>query len=146
MVLFIFFKHFFKNVLYFFYFLKKKISNFLKKYDQPLPQLFRHPGAKNHICRIFPAIFGTPILLEKFEKYDFLLQGAWTIGVKVGHFQWFWLGTTKKALFLTHFFNFGPEGAPNVTKITYNMKIWWENSPRKKNWGSFVHRGLSNTF
>ena len=52
----------------------------------------------------------------------------------------------QKGTFLTHFFNFGHEGAPNVTKITYNMIIWWENSPRKKNWGSFVHRGLSNTF
>ena len=48
----------------------------------------------------------------------------------------------QKGTFLTHFFNFGHEGAPNVTKITYNMKILWENSPRKKNWGSFGHRGL----
>ena len=48
------------------------------------------------------------------------------------HFQWFWPGTTKKALFWHIFFNFGHEGAPNVTKITYNMIIWWENSPRKK--------------
>ena len=47
---------------------------------------------------------------------------------------------------MTHFFNFGHEGAPNVTKITYNMKILWENSPRKKNWGSFVHRGLRYEF
>ena len=38
----------------------------------------------------------------------------------------------QKGTFLTHFFNFGHEGAPNVTKITYNMIIWWENSPRKK--------------
>ena len=52
----------------------------------------------------------------------------------------------QKGTFLTHFFNFGHEGAPNVTKITYNMKILWENSPRKKNWGSFVHRGLRYDF
>ena len=52
----------------------------------------------------------------------------------------------QKGTFLTHFFNFGHEGAPNVTKITYNMIIWWENSPRKKNWGSFVHRGLRYDF
>ena len=52
----------------------------------------------------------------------------------------------QKGTFLTHFFNFGHEGAPNVTKITYNMKILWENSPRKKNWGSFVHRGLRYEF
>ena len=52
----------------------------------------------------------------------------------------------QKGTFLTHFVNFGHEGAPNVTKLTYNMIILWENSPRKKNWGSFVHRGLSNTF
>ena len=38
----------------------------------------------------------------------------------------------QKPTFLTHFFNFGHEGVPNVTKITYNMIIWWENSPRKK--------------
>ena len=67
--------------------------------DQPWVKLFRHPGAKNHTFRIFPTTFGTSILLEKSEKYDFLLQGAWTIAVKVGHFQWFWPGTTKKALF-----------------------------------------------
>ena len=52
----------------------------------------------------------------------------------------------QKSTFLTHLFNFGHEGAPNVTKITYNMKIRWENSPRKKNWGSFVHRGLRYEF
>ena len=38
----------------------------------------------------------------------------------------------QKGTFLTHFFNFGHEGAPNVTKLTYNMKILWENSSRKK--------------
>merc|ERR1712045_375115 len=52
----------------------------------------------------------------------------------------------QKGTFLTHFFNFGHEGAPNVTKITYNMIILWENSHRKKNWGSFVHRGLRYDF
>ena len=52
----------------------------------------------------------------------------------------------QKGTFLTHFFNFGHEGAPNVTKLTYNMKILWENSHRKKNWGSFVHRGLRYDF
>merc|ERR1712173_2315 len=52
----------------------------------------------------------------------------------------------QKGTFLTHFVNFGHEGAPNVTKITYNMKILWENSHRKKNWGSFVHRGLRYEF
>ena len=52
----------------------------------------------------------------------------------------------QKGTFLTHFFNFGHEGAPNVTKLTYNMKILWENSHRKKNWGSFVHRGLRYEF
>ena len=52
----------------------------------------------------------------------------------------------QKGTFLTHFFNFGHEGAPNVTKITYNMKILWENSPRKKNWSSFVHLGLRYEF
>ena len=67
--------------------------------DQPWVKLFRHPGAKNHTFRIFPALLSIFFVLEKSEKYDFLLQGAWTIVVKVGHFQWFWLGTTKKALF-----------------------------------------------
>ena len=38
----------------------------------------------------------------------------------------------QKGTFLTHFVNFGHEGAPNVTKLTYNMKILWENSHRKK--------------
>ena len=52
----------------------------------------------------------------------------------------------QKGTFLTHFFNFGHEGAPNVTKLTYNMIILWENSHRKKNWGSFVHRGLRYDF
>ena len=52
----------------------------------------------------------------------------------------------QKGTFLTHFVNFGHEGAPNVTKLTYNMKILWENSHRKKNWGSFVHRGLRYDF
>ena len=37
-------------------------------------------------------------------------------------FSDFGLGQPKRH-FLTHFFNFGHEGAPNVTKITYNMKI-----------------------
>ena len=70
---------------------RKKLSNFLKKYDQPWVQLFRPPGAKNHIFRIFPTIFGTWILLEKSEKYDFLLQGAWTIVLKVNFPKtWFW--------------------------------------------------------
>merc|ERR1712173_473000 len=55
------------------------------------------------------------------------------------------LGQAEKH-FLTHFFNFGHEGAPNVTKITYNIIILWENSHRKKNWGSFVHRGLRYDF
>ena len=74
------------NVFNFFQFFTdfwKKISHFLKKYDQPWVQLFKPPGAKNHIFRIFPAIFGTCILLEKSEKYVFLLQGAWTIVLKV---------------------------------------------------------------
>ena len=52
----------------------------------------------------------------------------------------------QKGTFWTHFVNFGHEGAPNVTKLTYNMIILWENSPRKKNWGSFVHRGLRYEF
>ena len=52
----------------------------------------------------------------------------------------------QKGTFWTHFVNFGHEGAPNVTKITYNMIILWENSHRKKNWGSFVHRGLRYDF
>merc|ERR1712208_248783 len=52
----------------------------------------------------------------------------------------------QKGTFLTHFVNFGHEGAPNVTKLTYNMIILWENSHRKKNWGSFVHRGLRYEF
>ena len=52
----------------------------------------------------------------------------------------------QKGTFWTHFVNFGHEGAPNVTKLTYNMKILWENSHRKKNWGSFVHRGLRYDF
>ena len=52
----------------------------------------------------------------------------------------------QKGTFLTHFVNFGHEGAPNVTKLTYNMIILWENSHRKKNWGSFVHRGLRYDF
>ena len=52
----------------------------------------------------------------------------------------------QKGTFWTHFVNFGHEGAPNVTKLTYNMIILWENSHRKKNWGSFVHRGLRYDF
>ena len=52
----------------------------------------------------------------------------------------------QKGTFLTHFVNFGHEGAPNVTKLTYNILILWENSPRKKNWGSFVHWGLRYDF
>ena len=51
-----FFQTFFLIVLYFFDFLKKKISNFLKKYDQPWVQLFRPPGEKKNSFRIFPAI------------------------------------------------------------------------------------------
>ena len=72
--------------LFFFNFLRsfeKKISDFLKKYDQPWVQLFRPPGAKNHIFRIFPSICSTCILMEKSENYHFLLQGAWTIVLKV---------------------------------------------------------------
>ena len=53
--------------------------------------MFTPPGPKNHTFRIFPTIFGTWILLEKSEKYDFLLQGAWTIVLKVNFLKtWFW--------------------------------------------------------
>ena len=65
--------------------------------DQPLPQLFRHPGAKNHTFRIFPAIFRYQILLEKSDIYDFLLQVAWTLWSrlvilfkKIWHFRNLW--------------------------------------------------------
>ena len=74
------------------------------------------------------------MLLEKSEKYDFLLQGACTVynWGKGWSFSVILAWDNQKGTFLTHFFNFGHEGAPNVTKITYNMKILWENSPRKK--------------
>ena len=31
------------------------------------------------------------------------------------------ISDNQKSTFLTHFFNFGHEGAPNVTKINYDM-------------------------
>merc|ERR1711867_197451 len=52
----------------------------------------------------------------------------------------------QKGTFLTHFFNFGHEGAPNVTKLTYNMIILWENSPRKKKLGQFRSPGAEQYF
>ena len=36
------------------------------------------------------------------------------------------LGQPKKH-FLTHFFNFGHEGVPNVIKIAYERSILWKN-------------------
>ena len=113
--------------------------------DQPLRQLFRHPGAKNHTFRIFPALLSIFIVMENCEKSFFCSR--WPVEVVL---CWSFLvilaWDNQKGTFLTHFFNFGHEGAPNVTKLTYNMKILWENSHRKKNWGSFVHRGLRYEF
>ena len=77
-----------KNIFFpffaFFWNFSKKIATFLKKYDLPWPQLFMPSGAKNHTFRIFPTMNGYRILLEKSEKYVFLLQVAWTIVLKVG--------------------------------------------------------------
>ena len=51
----------------------------------------------------------------------------------------------QKGTFLTHFVNFGHEGAPNVTKLTYNILILWENSIEKK-LGQFCSPGAEQYF
>ena len=83
---------------------------FLAIFQHSLVYLLCWKIAKNHFfCSRWP--------VEMVLCWSFLVILAWD---------------NQKGTFLTHFFNFGHEGAPNVTKITYNMKIWWENSPRKK--------------
>ena len=77
--------------------------------------------------------------------YDFLFQGAWTIGVKVGHFQWFWLGTTKKALFWPIFSILAMKGPQTWQKSLITWK-YDGKTPQEKNWGSFVHWGLRYEF
>ena len=86
------------------------------------------------------------MLLEKSEKYDFLLQGAWTIAVKVGHFQWFWLGTTKKALFWHISSILAMKGPQTWQNSLITWKYYGKTPIEKKNWGSFVHRGLRYEF
>ena len=93
----------------------------------------------------FPSLLSIFIVMENCQNSFFLLQVACGSGAMLVIFSDFGLGQPKRHFF-THFVNFGHEGAPNVTKLTYNMIILWENSHRKKNWGSFVHRGLRYDF
>merc|ERR1712208_132104 len=89
---------------------------------------------------------GYQILLEKSEKYDFFAPGCLNNFTQGWSFSVILAWDNQKGTFWTHFVNFGHEGAPNVTKLTYNILILWENSIEKKNWGSFVHRGLRYEF
>jgi len=51
----------------------------------------------------------------------------------------------QKGTFWTHFVNFGHEGAPNVTKLTYNILVLWENSI-ERGLGQFCSPGAEQYF
>ena len=76
--------------------------------------------------------YSTPYIDGKIRKVWFFAPGCLNNFTQGWSFSVILAWDNQKGTFLTHFFNFGHEGAPNVTKITYNMIIWWENSPRKK--------------
>ena len=63
--------------------------------------------------------------LSNFEAFGAIGRLMWPVlHIKFcGPLLWVFpkSGTTRKHFFLTHFFNFGHKGAPNVTKINYDI-------------------------
>ena len=70
----------------------------------------------------FPVISTNRDSPENCEKFIFLFHVACVSGAILVVFSDFGLGQPKRHFFDT-FFNFDHEGAQNLTKITYNMKI-----------------------
>ena len=81
----------------------------------------------------------------KLRKVRFFVPCGLRKRCYFSRFQWFWPGTTKKALFW-HIFSILTMKGPKMWQKSFITWKYDGKTPLEKNWGSFVHRGLSNTF
>ena len=94
------------------------------------------PGERNWSKKSYFSDFSSnievPSIAGKIRKVWFFAPGCLNNCGQGWSFSVILAWDNQKGTFLTHFVNFGHEGAPNVTKLTYNILILWENSIEKK--------------
>jgi hypothetical protein len=109
---------------------EKKIWKILKKYFSQFQSIFRIPVGQRWRWRWRWRwkIFHGEMLRKWNGIVPTYVEAAKKILGNIPNVKFFrpTLGVPKiwdnqKSTFLTHFFNFGHEGAPNVTKINYDM-------------------------